>query len=192
MKAYRKLATMAFAIFLSLLFTMPSYSASDPEISNLPKHYTVISLEEMFTKCFSQDSNGRYSMKGDKPILLLFVISRCGPCVQANKFLNWTVDYHKDKSVDFYKVFIKAGDENLNRFYDFANQYGISKSDAATVPIIMLFNRYGNLLSSTFGFLVIENLFKKNVERVPEWKNINSNDKIGESVIKLLKAYDNL
>lgn len=183
---------MAFAIFLSLLFTMPSYSASDPEISNLPKHYTVISLEEMFTKCFSQDSNGRYSMKGDKPILLLFVISRCGPCVQANKFLNWTVDYHKDKSVDFYKVFIKAGDENLNRFYDFANQYGISKSDAATVPIIMLFNRYGNLLSSTFGFLVIENLFKKNVERVPEWKNINSNDKIGESVIKLLKAYDNL
>lgn len=192
MKAYRKLATMAFAIFLSLLFTMPSYSASDPEISNLPKHYTVISLEEMFTKCFSQDSNGRYSMKGDNPILLLFVISRCGPCVQANKFLNWTVDYHKDKSVDFYKVFIKARDENLNRFYDFANQYGISKSDVSSVPKIMLFNRYGNLVSFFSGFVYFESLFKKNVEHVPEWENIDDNDDTGKNVVKFLKAYDNL
>lgn len=193
MKTYRKLATMAFAIALSLFFTVPSYSVTNQELSALPKHYSDITFDEVFTKCFSKDARGRYSMKGERPILLLFVIKGCSPCIAAKNFLNWIIDYRKDNKVDYYRVMISDSDKDLTPLYDLAKQFGIPSNKVNAVPIIMLFNQYGNLVFSCCGFPMTKNLpFYKSAEQTPEWTNFNKEGIHGQDIIDLIRTYDNL
>lgn len=184
---------MAFAIALSLLFTVPSYSVTNQELKALPQHYTNISFDEVFTKCFSKDDKGRYSMKGDRPILLLFVIKGCGPCITAKNFLNWMIDYRKGNKVDYYRVMISDSDKDIAPFYNLAKQFGISSNEIYGFPEIMLFNQYGNLVFSCCGFSMTKDLpFYKSARQTPEWKNFDKEGSHGQDIIDLIKAYDNL
>lgn len=193
MRTYRKLATMAFAIFLSLIFTVPTYSVTNQELNALPKHYTDITFDEVFTRCFSKDARGRYSMKGERPILLLFTVRGCRPCIAARYFLNWMIDYRKDSKVDYYWVYIKDDVKDYTPLENLAKQFGIPSNKVNAVPIIMLFNQYGNLVFSCCGFPMTKDLpFYKSAEQTPEWKNFNTEGSHGQDIIDLLKAYENL
>lgn len=198
MRTYRKFATMAFAIFLSLIFTVPTYSVTDEELKALPKHYTKITYGEVFTRCFSKDARGRYSMKGERPILLLFTVRGCRPCIAARYFLNWMIDYRKDSKVDYYWVYIKDDVKDNTPLENLAKQFGIPSDKVSGVPIIMLFNQYGNLVFSCKGFPsgypsdTGSLPFYKSARQTPEWKNFNKEGSHGQDIIDLIRAYDNL
>lgn len=91
MKVYKAL----FAIILASVSLMSAGAITRAELKKFPVHYTTVPYGEMFTKFFRQDARGRYTVKGEKPLLLVINIKGCGPCISARLFLNWMVDYHR-------------------------------------------------------------------------------------------------
>lgn len=193
MKTHKSLTAIALVIIMTLLSAMNVGAITRAELKKLPVHYSAIPYSEAFTKCFSKDSRGRYSVKGEKPMLLVINIKGCGPCISARLFLNWTVDFHSGKNVDFYEVMISDSDKNNTQLYELAEQYGIPPSEVRGAPIILLFNSYGNLVFHEVGFPSVSSLpFIKGVEEVPVWNHFSPSKPFGEKIQNLLRAYDNL
>lgn len=193
MKAYRALSVMTFVFIMTSISLMSANAITRAELKKFPVHYTTVPYGEMFTKFFRQDARGRYTVKGEKPLLLVINIKGCGPCISARLFLNWMVDYHRKKDVDYSQIMISDSDKNTKQLYDLAEQYGIPQSEITGAPIIMLFNRYGNLVFHTIGFPGESSFpFIKGVGEVPVWNHFSSSKPYGEKIQNLLRAYDNL
>lgn len=193
MKASKTLSAIAFVVIMTLLPLMSSDAITRADLKKVPVHYSAISYSEVFTECFSKDARGHYTVKGEKPMLLVINIKGCGPCISARLFLNWMVDFHSGKDVDFYEVMISDSDKSPTQLYDLAKQFGIPSSEVRAAPIIMLFNSYGNLVFHDIGFPVESSLpFIKGAEKVPVWNHFKSSDSQGKKIQMLLRAYDNL
>lgn len=193
MKAHKSLTAIALVFIMTLLSAMNVGAITRAELKKLPVHYSTIPYSEAFTKCFTKDSRGRYSVKGKKPMLLVINIKGCGSCISARLFLNWAVDFHSAKNVDFYEVMISDSDKNNTQLYDLAEQYGIPPSEVRGAPIILLFNSYGNLVFHNVGFPSESSLpFIKGAEEVPVWDHFSPSKPFGEKIQNLLRAYDNL
>jgi hypothetical protein len=193
MKAHKSLTAIALVFIMTLLSAMNAGAITRADLKKFPVHYSTISYSDAFTKCFSKDSRGRYRVKGEKPMLLVINIKGCRPCISARLFLNWMVDFHSGKDVDFYEVMISDSDKSPTQLYDLAEQFGIPSSGVRATPIIMLFNSYGNLVFHDVGFPVESSLpFIKGVEEVPVWNHFSPSKSYGEKIQNLLRAYDNL
>lgn len=76
---------------------------------------------------------------------------------------------------------ISDSDKNTKQLYNLAEQYGIPQSEITGAPIIILFNRYGNLVFHTIGFPSESSFpFIKGVGEVPVWNHFSSSKPYGE------------